>query len=584
MGSFNSNLRMYSRVESDDKGEVKSVDDMPKEKASVFDLAIVSKPYFWPSTGSDSAIVNRCRSSLTWVMVSLSKTCSLVAPIYLSRSTNSLANGHIYQTGINILLYCCFRFASSFFKEMQSVVYLKVKQQANIQLAELAFTHIHSLSLNWHLSKKMGNVIRSMDRGTSAADTLITYLFLYLLPALAECIAVCFVFLFKFSEWKLSITALGGVVLYATVTILITMWRKKFREATNRHDNDYHDKATDSIVNYETVKYFNGESYEINRFKSMVSAYQKFNLKTVSTMNLLNVIQQLIISVTMCGAMLISARSVLRGRMTIGDFIAVNAYTMGMFAPLSFLGSIYNAIIQALVDVKHLLNLLTEEPDVLDIPGAIDIPVYTGPCTYPFQDTQTATKRSVALQCATCHKALYKEWVCCPYCGQEIYSGLELTDTHSELNVLHVKSVVPYTSKGVPVEFSDVFFHYPAQPIDKGLKNVSFYVAPGTTTAIVGHSGSGKTTISRLLFRFYDPQRGCVKIGGYDIRQYTQKSIRGCLGIVPQDTVLFNDTILHNVRYGNMNATMDQIDAAAEAAQIKQFIINLPDKWETQVV
>ncbi len=189
------------------------------------------------------------------------------------------------------------------------MIYLKVKQQANIQLAEQAFAHLHQLSLNWHLSKKMGNVIRSMDRGTSAADTLITYLFLFLIPTLVECIAVCFVFLFQFKQWHLSLCAMAGVCVYATITIYITNWRKKFRAATNKHDNDFHDKATDSIINYETVKYFGGESFETQRYKASVAQFQKFDVRTKWSMGGLNVLQQFVIAVTMAGCMLIAGES-----------------------------------------------------------------------------------------------------------------------------------------------------------------------------------------------------------------------------------------------------------------------------------
>ena len=240
-------IQMYSPVKSNDE-EVAKKEEGKDDMASLFDLSVVLQPYFWPSSGSDGALINRIRSSMTWVMVTFSKSCSLMSPIFLSRATNYLVHGHVVKCIQSIFLYGLFRFFTSFFKEMQSVVYLKVKQQANIQLAETAFAHVHTLSLNWHLSKKMGNVIRSMDRGTSAADNLVsaiidtlqsclivcllpqvTYLFLYLIPALLECIAVSFVFIFKFKEWQLSMVALCGVCLYAIVTIVITRWRKKFR-------------------------------------------------------------------------------------------------------------------------------------------------------------------------------------------------------------------------------------------------------------------------------------------------------------------------------------------------------------------
>lgn len=215
------------------------------------DLYIVLLPYFWPDAGTDGAIINRLRSSATWLLVGASKACSLIAPLYVANATNNIVDGYIKKCIYDLIIYCLLRFLSSFFKELQGLVYLKVKQQASIQLSEKIFTHIHNLSLNFHLNKKMGNIIRSMDRGTAAADTLVNYLFLYLLPAVGECIAVCLLFYFHFHQLYLGIVVIIGVFLYMFFTILITQWRKKFREATNKHDNEYHEKATDSIVNYE---------------------------------------------------------------------------------------------------------------------------------------------------------------------------------------------------------------------------------------------------------------------------------------------------------------------------------------------
>ncbi|CAM9150624.1 unnamed protein product, partial [Ectocarpus fasciculatus] len=341
---------------------------------SFFELLYVLRAYFWPDEGTDGAFVNRVRSSATWVMVALSKSCNLLNPYFLAAATNALTDGRYKEAAQYIILYCSFRALSSLFKELQSIIYMKVKQQANIQLTEKTFTHVHSLSLNWHLSKQMGNVIRSMDRGTAAADTLITYLFLYAIPAILECMAVTLVFLFKFKLWSLSVIAFSGVMVYIGSTITITYWRKKFREATNKHDNDYHDKATDSIINYETVKYFTAEKFEIERFKNSVVAYQKFSFASQYSVGILNFCQQATIAGTLLGTMLVAGKAVTQGRMNIGDFIAVNAYVVGMFQPLSFLGSIYGWVIQALVDIKNLSQLLTEPVEVTDIENAVPLP------------------------------------------------------------------------------------------------------------------------------------------------------------------------------------------------------------------
>jgi ABC-type multidrug transport system fused ATPase/permease subunit len=230
----------------------------PKQSLSFFELMWVLSPYFWPEKGSDGALINRVRSTSTWLMVVLSKTCNLYAPFFLSSATNELLNKQFGAAVKNLIVYCTLRLLSSFFKELQSIIYIKVKQQATIQLQELTFSHLHSLSLNWHLSKKTGSVMKSMDRGTDAANQLITYLFLMLIPAMVECLAVVILFFAQYKQWLLGVIVLTGVSLYSFATIVITNWRKKFREETNKHDNDYHNKATDSIINYETVKYFTG--------------------------------------------------------------------------------------------------------------------------------------------------------------------------------------------------------------------------------------------------------------------------------------------------------------------------------------
>lgn len=576
----------------------KSAGNGKAQHASLFEISLILKPYFWPNSGTDGLLINRTRSFLTWLCVSLSKTCSLIAPQFLASATNALVNGNYQRAMESILLYNAFRFGSSLFKEMQSMIYLKVKQQANIQLAEQAFSHIHQLSLNWHLSKKMGNVIRSMDRGTSAADTLITYLFLFLIPTLVECIAVCLLFFFEFKQWKLGVCAMAGVVIYATITIYITNWRKKFRAATNKHDNDFHDKATDSIINYETVKYFGGENFEVSRYKSSVAQYQKFDVRTKWSMGGLNVTQQLVITLTMVACMLLAGKRVVHDDMTIGDFVAVNAYVVSMFTPLSFLGSIYNAIIQALTDVKHFLDLMTEEPDVVDVENALPIPL----SGVKYVDDATGGKdvgKRAAEMCTKCQRvAVFSDWQFCPKCGHPndnsstpnaltTYTGgevdLEVGSGSGSGGEVALSRLKHQKQGGVDVEFKNVSFHYPLQPKEKGLQNVSLFIPPGTTTAIVGHSGSGKTTIARLLYRFYDPLGGEVNIGGYNIKHYTQKSVRNAIGIVPQDCVLFNDTIYYNIKYGRQSATREEVLAAAEAAQIKNFVEELPDGWDTKV-
>ena len=508
--------KAFDQMESASRaGEVKE-----KDSLDLWAVLGVLRPFFWPSAGSDGVILNRLRAVTTWIMVGISKACSLYSPFFISSATNQLVVRDFANASKSIIAFCLLRFAAQFFKEVQSILYIKVKQQASIELQELTFSHLHKLSLNWHLTKKTGSVMKSMDRGTEAANTLVTYLFLFLMPALAECFIVGVLFFAQFQQWGLGVLVFAGVIMYSAATIIITQWRKKFREATNKHDNDFHDKANDSIVNYETVKYFCAEEFEVARFKSSVVKYQQYNSSTSLSLSLLNISQQFILIGTLLGAMLISGQAVSQGELTLGGWVAVQSWVAQIFVPLNFLGTVYAMIVQGLVDIKNLSELLYEQPDIVDEPSAVPFPPPVG--------------------------------------GKGDKAGLS-------------------------IEFKNVQFNYPEQPVEKGIKNLSFSIPPGSITAIVGSTGAGKTTISRLLFRFYDPHSGQVLIGGHDIRHKTQKSVRAMIGCVPQDCVLFNDTIGYNIKYGKMDATQEEIEAAAEAAQIKTFIESLPEGWNTVV-
>lgn len=518
-------------------------------KAQLSRAAILTllKPYFWPdATGpsDQTAFWNRIRAIATWICVFGSKACGLVSPLFLGWASTALAHQQYAQAIQYSVGYAALTFVGSTLKEGQSLVYLKVAQAAFVQLSETAFGHLHSLSLDWHLSKKMGEVLRSMDRGIAACDTLMKYLFLWLIPALIECIVVCIIFATYFQYLPLAITVFYFVFAYIVWTILVTLWRKKFRKALVQSDNEYHDRFTDSMINFETVKYFTAEAYEQRRFKEAVSRYQAGSVHVQSSLSFLNISQQLLLKACLAAALSLAALGIKKRvdccvavvgcdsgvsqccqdvstavcpGMQVGDFVAVLTYTLNLFAPLNFLGSIYNAVVMAVIDLTNLSELLAENPDVTDAPDAMTIP---------------------------------------------------------DRNVI---------DPDVAVEFDNVYFHYPTQPSTKGLQGMSFKMKRGTTTAIVGPTGAGKTTVSRLLFRFYDVLGGAVKVNGVDVRSVTQKSLRGAMGVVPQAASMFNDTIRTNLRYGRRDATQEDLEQAARDAQLLGFVESLDDGWDTMV-
>jgi len=467
----------------------------------------------------------------------------LIAPVYLGQASTALSRLQ-YRNAIELSIYfAIFSGLSKLFKEGQSLLYLKVSQAAFVQLAEKSFHHIHSLSLDWHLKKRLGDVIRSMDRGILACDTLMKYLFLWLLPAIGECIVVCIIFATYFRYFPLSVTVFFFVLAYIVMTIVLTLWRKKFRKEVAKSDNKWHDICTDSLINFETVKYFTGEQYEIKRFAQAISTYQSGSVNVQASLSVLNISQQVLFQACLAAALSLTVLGVKQRTdccidhgcvnntshccaeigqntcpgMEIGDFVAVLTYTVNLFAPLNFLGSVYNAIIMAIVDLTSLSQLLAEDADIVDMDDAIDLP----------------SKNKI--------------------------------------------------EPDIAVEFDQVFFNYPSQPETSGLKGLSFKMKRGTITAVVGPTGAGKTTVSRLLFRFYDTLHGAVKINGIDVRSITQKSLRDAIGVVPQSATMFNDTIRSNVLYGDQHASQERLDQCMRDAQLEDFISSLPLGWETMV-
>jgi len=563
---------MYNRSSYGGKGSFSSVstlegegEDKKAKGLSFMELMKVLKPFFWPDRGTDGALLNRIRAVSTYILIGISKVCSVFAPFFLKDATDALLKSDYDAAVEAIIWFCVLKFSTALFKELQGIMYLKVKQQATIELAETVYTHIHNLSLHWHLSKKTGNTVRVMDRGFQSSDLIVTRMFLSLIPALAECLAVVVLFLAKYGSPALGLTVFVGTFLYSVSTVLVTKYRNKLKTKANAKDNLYHELAVDSLLNYETVKYFTNENHEVSKYTTAVARYQEYNRLIMFSLGGLNSMQQFIQYVTLACVMIISASAVIDGRQTVGDFVAIYSWVITIFTPLFFLGTIYSMVLNALVDMTNLSEVLNTPPQLVDEPNAPTIQTtWTKPTAAIGTDTGTGTG-TVGTTASDIDMAI-----------DDVEKGLELVATSKTSKWGH-------PSRGALVEFREVRFNYPTQPESNGLKGISFTVHPGTTTAIVGSTGAGKTTISRLLTRFYDPVSGSVSINGTDIKTVQQTSVRGAIGVVPQDIVLFNDTILQNISYGDLNAPFEKVKEAAAAAQILDFIEGLPKKWETPV-
>ncbi|CUG88051.1 ABC transporter, putative, partial [Bodo saltans] len=486
----------------------------------------ILRPYFIPR-----GLRNKIFVVLTWIVLISGKVCAIYSPIILGQIvTNLTATPPTNPMGL-IAIYCFLNLVPSLLQEVQDNLYVKVWQVAYAEVAETTFTHLHALSLEWHLKKRMGNIVRAMDRGMNGADTLMYYSMIYLFPALGSAIAAFVVFALHFQQREIAAVCFLAFGTYAWVTFTITVWRRKFREAMNKHDNEMHDKASDSLMNFETVKCFTNEEHEVNHYISSVHEYQKGSFKTQASTSVLNVSQSTTIQLAMLGSLLIASYCVVHhdDGFAPGEFVAIQAYVMTIFNPLSYLGMIYNSIINSLVDIQNLGDILIAPIEVTDAPDALEL--------------------------AT---------TLLPSVGRAPMPG------RSE-----------DAAAGVSVEFRDVLFKYPTASATQGLKGISFTVPGGTTTAIVGPTGSGKSTIGRLLFRFYDVDAGSVLVNGEDVRHCTQHSLRRLIGVVPQDTSLFNETIRYNIKYGRIGATEEEMIAAAQQACVHEFVMRNDGGYDT---
>jgi ABC-type transport system involved in Fe-S cluster assembly fused permease/ATPase subunit len=439
------------------------------------------------------------------------KLANVGVPLVMKRLVDSLdARTAVLAVPIALLaIYGILRFSTTLFGELRDVVFVRVTQRAIRRVALGVFRHLHGLSLRFHLERQTGGMSRDIERGTRGISTLLSYLLFSIIPVILEFALVAGVLLKKF-DWRFAAVTFGAVALYLTFTVLVTEWRMEIRRRANELDSKANTRAIDSLLNYETVKYFGNEEFEARRYDENLRKYETAAVQNEASLGLLNIGQSFIIAIAVTALMYLAAQGVVNRAFTLGDLVLVNGLLIQLYIPLNFLGMVYREIKQALIDVDRMFRLLTEHREIQDRPGAADLPA--GPAT---------------------------------------------------------------------VEFRDVDFSY--EPARQILYGVSFTIPAGHRVAVVGHSGSGKSTLARLLYRFYDVGGGAILANGVDVRDLTQKSLRAAIGIVPQDTVLFNDTIRYNIRYGRPEASDEEVVEAARAAHIHDFIESLPAGYETMV-
>lgn len=462
-------------------------------------------PYLWLK---DFNIRLRIISSLICLL--LAKAINIFAPIVYKYVIDGLNKNLALSVIIGIIIaYGGTKIFVGIFNELRNIIFSKVGHQATRLIALNVFKHMHNLSMRFHVTRKTGGLSRSIERGTKGIEAVLRYSLFNILPTSVEIILVSGILLYVYGIW-FSVTILVTMSIYVLFTFLISTWRISFAREMNQSDNTANNRAIDSLLNFETVKYFSNEEYEASKFNEALQIYERSATKTTNSLSILNIGQDVIISLGLVALMILSATKINQGKMTVGDLIMVNTYLFQLSIPLSILGFAYREIKNALVGMEDMFNLL-------DIPKEVE-------------------------------------------------------------GAKDAKELI--ISKG-EVAFKEVNFAYnPERPI---LHNISFAIDSGKTLAIVGSSGAGKSTISRLLFRFYDINSGSITIDGQDIRGVTQSSLRKAIGIVPQDTVLFNDTIYYNIAYGDNSASYDEVIAASKNAHIHEFITSLPEGYETQV-
>ncbi|MBN7137016.1 metal ABC transporter permease [Lysobacter enzymogenes] len=459
-------------------------------------------PYLRPYLG---------RIALALLMVLAAKLLNLYVPMALKQLIDRLnvpVTPLLLPVGL-LLAYGASRIGVTLFTELRQVVFARVMARTSRQVTLQVFRHLHGLSLRFHLARRTGGVARDVERGGSAISDLLDWTLYTIVPVLIEVTLVTAVLVWIY-DWRFAAVAIGTLLLYGLWTVAVTEWRTRYYRAAVEADTRANERAVDSLLNYETVKYFNNEEHEALRYDENLRHLENAQVMSIKTLAVLNLGQSLVVALGVTAMMWLAAQGVVEGRMTVGDLVLVNAYLLQLSAPLFMLGMMYREVKQALTNMERLFGLLDERQDVRDGAGAAAL-----------------------------------------------------------------------ASARPAVRFREVRFGY--DPRREILRGVDFEIPAGATVAVVGHSGSGKSTLARLLYRFYDVESGAIEIDGTDLRALSQSSLRGAIGIVPQDTVLFNDTIGYNIRYGRPEAGEAEVEAAARAAHIHEFIIGLPDGYDTPV-